>query len=401
MLSGKRVLLGVTGGIAAYKAVEILRRLQERGADVRVVMTANAKAFVGPLTFQAISGHPVASDMFDTAAEARISHIELATTADLVLIAPATAGFIGKLAAGLADDLLSTLCLAAQCPLVVAPSMNDRMYVSGAVQANLGLLRRRGVVVIEPESGRLACGTSGAGRLPAPEAVAAEVAAILARSGDMAGLRVVITAGPTREAIDPVRYLSNRSSGRMGVALARRAARRGASVTLVYGPGSAVPPQGIDLVRVESAAEMAAKALEAAAGADVFIAAAAVADYAPAEPATRKIKKSSAGLTLALRPTVDILATVGRMKKRPFLVGFAAETGEPSAEARRKLAAKKADLVVANDVSRSDSGFDVDDIQVLLVSARETIPLPLLPKEDAADRILDRVLFLRRAGAAG
>ncbi len=400
MLSGKRILLGVTGAIAAYKSVDIARRLQDRGAEVRVAMTENARRFVGQLTFQAISGHPVAVDLFDADAEAKVAHIDLAASADLVLIAPATANFIAKLAAGIADDLLSTLCLAVQSPLVVAPSMNDRMYTNPAVQANLTLLRRRGILVIEPDAGRLACGTSGAGRLPSPETIAGEVVAILARGGDMDGLRVVITAGPTREAIDPVRYLSNRSSGRMGVALARRAARRGASVTLVYGPGTAVPPQGIEMLRVESAGEMAERTLEAVSGADLFIAAAAVADYAPAERSPGKVKKTGAGLILALRPTVDILASVGRMRNRPLVVGFAAETGDPLAEARRKLSAKKADLIVANDVSRSDSGFEVDDIQAVLVSADGEVPLPLLPKEAAADRILDRALAIRRAVAS-
>jgi phosphopantothenoylcysteine decarboxylase/phosphopantothenate--cysteine ligase len=398
MLHGKRIILGVTGGIAAYKAVEILRELVRRGADVHVVLTANAARFVGPLTFSSLSGHRVGTSMWDDQREQEIEHIALARTAHLVLVAPATANFIAKLAHGLADDLLSSLCLAARCPLVAAPSMNDGMYANAAVQSNLKLLARRGIRIVEPESGPLACATSGTGRLPPAAIVIGEVERALGIVEDLAGLKVTITAGPTREALDPVRFIGNRSSGRMGVALARQAVLRGARVTLVLGPGTVEPPPGADCVRVESAAEMAKAALAAASGCDIFIAAAAVADYAPASRAAAKLKKSGRPLTVTLKPTTDILAAVGRMKKRPFLVGFAAETGDPLPEARRKMKAKGVDLMVANDVSRTDSGFDVGDIQAWLLHGRDAVELPLLTKEEAADRILDRVAALRAGG---
>ncbi len=394
MLAGKKILLGVTGGIAAYKAVEVLRRLKDRGATVDVVMTANAARFVGPLTFRTLSGRRVSLDMWDEDAEAGVEHVTLAREADLVLVAPATANFLGKLAAGLADDLLSALCLAARCPIVVAPSMNDGMYASAAVQSNLKVLARRGIRVIEPETGWLACEEIGRGRLPGVETILGEVDRALAVVEDLAGKKVVVTAGPTREAIDPVRFLSNRSSGRMGAALAARAAARGANVTLVMGPGTAEPPWGVRCVRVESAREMAEAAIAAAAGADIFIAAAAVADYTPARPSSSKLKKKKAPLTLSLAPTIDILAALGAKRRRPFLVGFAAETGDPLPEARRKRRRKGADLMVANDVARDDSGFGTASIQVHLVDARGETTLPLLPKEEAADRILDRALSL-------
>ncbi len=398
MLHGKRIILGVAGGIAAYKAVEVLRALVKRGADVHVVMTDNAARFVQPLTFQALSGHRVSRTMWDEEREAGVEHIALARSAHLILVAPATANVIAKLAHGLADDLLSTLCLAARCPLAVAPSMNDWMYTNAAVQANLKLLARRGIRVIEPESGPLACEATGTGRLPKAEVILGEVEQALGIVEDLAGVRVVITAGPTREAIDPVRFIGNRSSGKMGTALARQAALRGAVVTLVLGPGSVEAPAGVTCRRVESAAEMAEVTLRAAARADVFIAAAAVADYAPARRSPGKIKKNGRSLTLTLEPTVDILAAVGKLKKRPLLVGFAAETGDPLPEARRKMKAKRVDLMVANDVSRADSGFDVDRIRVWLLAGRSEEELPLLPKEEAADRILNRVVALRSAG---
>jgi phosphopantothenoylcysteine decarboxylase/phosphopantothenate--cysteine ligase len=395
MLRGRRLILGVSGGIAAYKAAEILRLLAQQGADVRVVMTAHAREFVGPLTFQALSGHPVRVDLFDPSRELDMEHITLARESDLILIAPATANVLAKLAAGLGDDLLSTLCLAARCPLVVAPSMNDWMYTHPAVQANLRTLRERGVVIIEPAEGPLACGTSGQGRLPPPPVIVEEVEAVLGRPGDMAGLTVLITAGPTREALDPVRYLSNRSSGRMGTALAAEAVRRGAAVTLVMGPGSAAPPAGARVVRVESAAQMAAAVEEEAGGADIFVAAAAVADYTPRSPSTGKLKKDGSPRSLELVPTPDILAAVGRRRPRPFVVGFCAETGDPLPEARRKRSVKGADLMVANDVSRADSGFEVGGIQVWLLDGSGEEELPLQPKEMAARAILDRVLLLR------
>lgn len=395
MLYGKKILLGVTGGIAAYKAVEILRALSGRGADVHVVMSANAEHFINPLTFQVLSGHRVSRDMFDPERELEIEHIALSRESDLILIAPATANFLGKMAAGLADDLLSTICLAARCPIVAAPSMNDRMYTNSAVQSNIKLLRRRGIKVIEPETGYLACEAIGQGRLPAVEIILEETEKALGIIEDLKGSRVVVTAGPTKEAIDPVRYISNHSSGRMGISLARRAAIRGAEVILVLGPSGLEPPSGVKCLHVVCADEMAKAALDASSNADIFIAAAAVADYTPVREHKSKIKKKDENLVLKLKPTVDILDSLARKRKRPFLVGFAAETGDPRAEGRRKMKAKKADLVVANDVSRTDSGFAVDNIQVYLLSDGAELELPLMPKEEAADKILDQVVFLK------
>lgn len=394
MLYGKKIILGVTGGIAAYKAVEILRRLTSSGADVYVVMTDNAVNFINPLTFQVLSGHRVSRDMFDPDRELEIEHISLSREADLILVAPATANFLGKMAGGLADDLLSTICLAARCPIVTAPSMNDRMFTNAAVQSNIKTLIRRGIRVIDPESGPLACEAVGQGRLPAVETILEEVDRALGIVEDLRGRKVVITAGPTRESIDPVRFISNRSSGRMGVALAGRAVLRGAEVVLVLGPGIVDAPPGVTCIRVESAGEMARAALAAAASADIFIASAAVADFTPASPRRTKIKKKDGGPHLELKQTVDILATLGRKRKKPFLVGFAAETGNPVAEGRKKLKQKKADLIVANDVSRSDSGFDSDYIQAYLIHSGAEEELQLLSKYDAAEHILDRVVYL-------
>jgi phosphopantothenoylcysteine decarboxylase/phosphopantothenate--cysteine ligase len=394
MLWGKKIILGVTGGIAAYKAVEILRRLTDRGAEVYVVMTKNAEEFVNPLTFQVLSGHRVAQDMWDRGREMEMEHIALAKQADLILITPATANILAKIAHGLADDLLSTICLVSRAPMAVSPSMNDQMFTNAAVQANLNTLRQRGIRIIEPETGYLACEVIGVGRLPSLDTILQEVEEALGITEDLSGRKITITAGPTWEAIDPVRFISNRSSGKMGLALAQRALIRGADVSLILGPTTLDPPPGADCVRVETAREMADAALKAAEGADIFIAAAAVADYTPARPRSAKMKKKKESLKLDLKPTTDILASLGKRPGRPFLIGFAAETGDPVPKGKRKLKSKKADLMVANDVSRPDSAFGADQNEVHLIHAGKVQSLPLLPKEEVADKILDTALLL-------
>jgi phosphopantothenoylcysteine decarboxylase/phosphopantothenate--cysteine ligase len=358
-LAGKCVLLGVTGGIAAYKSVELVRRLVEAGAQVRVVMTEAAVRFVGPATFQAVSGHPVRQSLWDEAAEAAMSHIELARWADTVVVAPASADFTARLAAGLADDLLATLCLATGSPVVLAPAMNRLMWSNAATRANVALLRQRGIRILGPAEGAQACGETGPGRMLEP----AEIVAALqtaASPGALAGRRVLVTAGPTREPIDPVRYVTNRSSGRMGYAVASAAVRAGAEVLLVSGPAEIPAPDGMEVVRVETAQEMLEAVHARVAGTDVFIAAAAVADYRPAVVADHKIKKKSDTLALELERAPDVLASVSALPEPPFLVGFAAETQELEAHARIKLESKNLDLIAANAVG-PDRGFDRDD----------------------------------------
>ncbi|TAL00930.1 MAG: bifunctional phosphopantothenoylcysteine decarboxylase/phosphopantothenate--cysteine ligase CoaBC, partial [Porticoccaceae bacterium] len=324
-LANKRVILGVTGGIAAYKSAELLRRLQTAGAEVRVVMTAAATEFVTPLTFQALSGHPVHLDLLDPAAEAAMGHIALARWADVILVAPASADFIARLAQGEGSDLLTTLCLASIGPVAVAPAMNQAMWAKPATSANVGTLRERGIHVFGPAAGYQACGDTGAGRMEEPAVLALEVAELFA-TGALEGRKVVITAGPTREAIDPVRYLSNHSSGKMGYALAEAAREAGADTVLISGPVALPAPARVRCVKVTSAAEMLAASLAEVGDADLFIAAAAVADYRPRTVAGQKIKKSGDILTLELEPNPDIVATVAALPKRPFVVGFAAET---------------------------------------------------------------------------
>lgn len=356
-LAGKNLLLGVTGGIAAYKSADLVRRLKDAGARVRVVMTEGAKAFVTPLTFQAVSGEPVHEHLLDPAAEAGMGHIELAKWADLILVAPASADFLARLAHGLANDLLSTLCLATPAPIAVAPAMNQQMWAAQATQDNLALLRRRGVRVYGPGVGSQACGDIGSGRMLEPlELVALAEAEFAARP--LAGKRVLITAGPTREALDPVRYLSNHSSGRMGFALAEAARTAGAEVTLVAGPVALTTPAGVTRQDVGSALEMQAAVMAAAPGHDIFIACAAVADYRPAVVAEQKIKKNADSLSVALTKNPDILAQVSALTTgRPFCVGFAAETENVAEHARAKLARKRLDLICANDVTVPGLGF--------------------------------------------
>jgi phosphopantothenoylcysteine decarboxylase/phosphopantothenate--cysteine ligase len=367
-LPGYKILLGVSGGIAAYKACDLVRRLREAGAEVRVVMTAGARQFVAPLTFQALSGHPVRAELWDPAAEAAMGHIELARWADQVLVAPASANTLARLAHGLADDLLSTLCLATSAPLAVAPAMNQQMWAHPATQANLATLAARGVRVLGPASGSQACGEVGEGRLlEPPEIVAALVAA--RAPGPLAGRRVVVSAGPTYEDLDPVRFIGNRSSGRMGFAVAQAAAAAGAAVTLVAGPVHLPTPPGVQRIDVRSAQQMFDAVLPAVDGADAYIGAAAVADFRPADPAAAKIKKSaeSPAPQLALVQTQDILAAVAALPRRPFVVGFAAETGEVEAYARAKLERKRLDLVCANRVGVPGAGFDADHNALLLL----------------------------------
>jgi phosphopantothenoylcysteine decarboxylase/phosphopantothenate--cysteine ligase len=358
-LAGRRVLVGVSGGIAAYKGAELVRRLRQAGAEVRVVMTAGAQAFITPLTMQALSGNPVHTDLLDSRAEAAMGHIELARWADVILVAPASANLIARLAHGLADDLLTTLCLATESPLLLAPAMNRAMWAHPATQANCDLLRQRGVKLLGPASGEQACGEVGEGRMvEADELVEGLVNHW--QQGPLAGLHLLITAGPTREAIDPVRYISNRSSGKMGYAVAEAALLAGATVTLVSGPTALQRPRGVKLVAVESAAEMAEAVKQRLSGCDIFIATAAVADYRPSAVAQQKIKKESSELALALERTEDILASVAGGSAAPFTVGFAAETHDLEHYARDKLARKGLDMIAANRVGQG-IGFESDD----------------------------------------
>lgn len=355
-LQGQRVLLGVTGGIAAYKSPDLVRRLREAGAEVRVVMTAGAMEFVRPLTFQAVSGEPVHHDLLDPAAEAAMGHIELARWADRVLVAPASANFMARLAHGLADDLLTTLCLATEAPITLAPAMNRVMWANAATRANRGLLEARGVVMIGPGSGDQACGEVGEGRmLDVPDIVAALDGPL---PGPLRGRRVLITVGPTREAVDPVRFISNRSSGRMGFAVAAAARRLGAEVTAVTGPCDLATPPGVERVDVETAEQMYEAVMARAAGCDIFIGAAAVADYRPAEPPRAKIKKDEDTLTLSLVKNPDILQSVAALPSAPFTVGFAAETDDLHEHAEAKRRRKALDMIAANWVGRPEGGFE-------------------------------------------
>ena len=390
------IVLGVTGGIGAYKAVEIARGLQKAGHDVTAVMTHAATRFVGEVTFEAITRRRVVTDQWAPGVNADIEHIALATDADLLLVAPATANVIGKFAHGLADDFLSSLYLATTAPVLMAPAMNTHMFDHPAVRANLDALAARGVRFVDPGEGYLACGWVGKGRLAEPADVVNAVEAVLRPAQALAGVRVLVTAGPTYEDIDPVRYVGNRSSGRMGYAIAERAATRGASVRLVSGPTKLADPRGVETHRVRSAAEMHAAVLRFAGEADLVVMAAAVADYTPQAAAGQKITKQDGPLTLTLVRTRDILAELGglpsRAQGRPVLVGFAAETEDVLQRAEGKLRRKAVDLIVANDVTRADAGFDVDTNAVSFVTAEGVEHVPVLPKAQVADRLLDRLL---------
>ena len=390
-LEERTVVFGLSGGIACYKACEAVRLLVGRNARVQVVMTAGAQQFVTPLTLQTLSRNPVATDTFSLTQESEIGHIRLADTADVIVVAPATADMIGKMAAGIADDLLTTVLLATRAPVVVAPAMNVHMWEHPAVQENVARLAARGVRVVGPASGSLACGYEGAGRLVEPDVLVEEILHVLAPQ-DLSGQHVLITAGPTEEPIDPVRYVSNRSSGKMGYAIARVARRRGADVTLVSGPVALAPPPGVRTVPVATARDMQKAAEDAFATATVVVATAAVADYRPRRALAQKLKKAAATLALDLERNPDILQGLAARKGRRVIVGFAAETQDVAAEARRKLREKRCDLIVANDVTAPDAGFGTDTNRVrLLDAAGLDEELPLLSKEDVADRILDWV----------
>lgn len=392
------VVLGVTGGIAAYKACELLRLLQKRGIDVFVVMTQNACRFVAPLTFETLSGHPVAVDTFDRPQTWEVEHIALAKRADLFLIAPATANIIGKMACGIADDMLSTTVMATRAPVLVAPAMNTGMWENAAVQQNVKTLRARGVEIVAPVSGHLACGDNGAGKLEDVAVIAERACELLFAKKDMEGLRVMVTAGPSREALDPVRYISNRSSGKMGYAIAQAAQKRGAEVTLLSGPVAIEAPQGVKLVPFTTTQELLDRASELAQEQDLLIQAAAPADYRAKEIAPQKIKKQGGEpMTFTLVENPDVAATLGKAKRSgQVFVGFAAETNDVLAHARDKLARKNLDMIVANDVTRPGAGFDVDTNIVTLITKDGQEALPMMSKAEVAQRILDRALALRR-----
>lgn len=388
-LDGKKVLLGVTGGIAAYKSPELVRRLRERGAEVQVVMTAGAARFVTPMTFQAVSGRPVRDALWDDAAEAAMGHIELARWADLILVAPASADFIARLTAGMADDLLATLCLASEAPVALAPAMNRVMWSAAATRDNMDRLGSRGVAVFGPGSGDQACGETGEGRMLEPGELADQAVAMLApAAGVLTGKTVVVTAGPTREPIDPVRYITNRSSGKMGFAVAAAARAAGAEVVLISGPVHQPTPAGVRRVDVETAEEMLRETTAAVADADVFIAAAAVADYRPKEAAGHKIKKHGESMDLSLTRAPDVLATVAASDPRPFVVGFAAETRDLEANARKKLEGKKLDLIAANLVGQG-VGFDCDDNALTVLWADGGQQFPPASKTRLAKQLVE------------
>ena len=390
MLQEKRIVLGVTGGIAAYKACDLVSRLKKRGAQVRVVLTENACKFVQPLTFATLSGMPALTDTF--APRNEMEHISLAKWADAFVIAPATANCIAKLANGLGDDLLSTTALAMTAPMMVAPAMNANMYRHPATQANLKTLAERGVHFVGPESGRLACGDDDIGRMSDPEKIMEAIDAMLTPRNDFAGKRVLVTAGPTIERIDPVRFITNRSTGKMGYAIAEAAAARGAEVVLVSGPVNLDAPKGVERVNIESSAQLCGAVLARGEWADVVIQAAAPADFRPAKMAQQKIKKTGEALDLHLESTTDIAAELGKRKHEgQILVAFAAETNDVIENAQRKLVKKNADLVVANDVSRSDAGFGSDTNIVTLISRTDARSLPMMSKREVADGILDRI----------
>ena len=391
-----RVALVVTGCIAAYKAVEVLRGLQKHGCDVRVVMTEHATQFVGPITFEALSSHEVVTDLF--AASSPIPHIDLTDWAELVLVVPATANFLAKMASGIADDAASTTVLAAGCPVLVAPAMNVRMWNNAQTKANVDILGSCGIDMVMPASGRLACGSTGEGKLAPVDQIVDAAVELVRPEPDLSGRTLLVTAGPTYEAIDPVRYLANASSGKMGYAIAASAARHGARVILVSGPTALPRPEGVEVVDVTSAAQMLEASRTAFASADCAILAAAVADYTPAHPADHKLKKDSEPIgSLELVKTADILKTLSSGKGGRVVIGFAAETGDVLAKARRKLEGKGCDLIVANDVSRPDSTFGSDTDAVTFVSAEAAEELPLLPKRMVAEKIIARAAELLEA----
>jgi phosphopantothenoylcysteine decarboxylase/phosphopantothenate--cysteine ligase len=388
-LTNKRILLGVTGGIAAYKSADAVRRLRDAGAEVRVIMTSSATEFITPLTLQAVSGHPVYRQLLDTDAEAGMGHIELARWADAVLVAPASANFLARLAQGRADDLLSAVCLATEAPVAVAPAMNRQMWSNAATQANVAAIGKNGVKIFGPAEGSQACGEVGPGRMLEPADLVARLSELFA-TAELDGLAVIVTAGPTWEAIDPVRGLTNRSSGKMGYAVAQAAAEAGARVVLVSGPTTLADPERVQTIRVTSAQEMHDAVLARAGTADIFIGVAAVADYRPAHVAETKIKKDEEKLVLDLVRNPDILASVAALKPAPFTVGFAAETEDVERHARRKLEGKHLDLIAANRVG-ADLGFESEENSLLLIGRDDVTPLPAQPKAQLARALIRHI----------
>ncbi len=398
MLSGKRIILGVTGGIAAYKAVELLRELVNRGAEVYVTMTENATRFVGPITFQTLSQHPVLTDIFQSDDDWRIGHISITERADVFVIAPATANIIGKIASGIADDMLSTMIMACKAPKVIAPAMNENMWESSFVKKNIRALKDAGYRILEPEMGELACGIYGKGRLAATDDIIEEIISVLTKK-DLLGEKILVTAGPTREAIDPVRFISNPSTGKMGFALARVAKRRGADVILISGPVTLKPPRGVETHFVTSAIEMRDIVLKHYYTCSVVIKAAAVSDFRPDEVSREKIKKDKDGIRIRLRLNPDILEELGSIKEGRILVGFAAETENLLENAMEKIRKKNLDFIVVNDVSSPTAGFGADTNKVYIIDSSGKIDdLPLMSKEEVASKILDKIIELKKHG---
>lgn len=398
MLSGKRIILGVSGGIAAYKAVELLRELVNRGAEVYVTMTKNATRFVGPITFQTLSQHPVLTDIFQSDDDWRIGHISITERADVFVIAPATANIIGKIASGIADDMLSTMVMACRAPKVIAPAMNENMWENSFVKRNIRALKDAGYKIVEPEVGELACGIYGKGRLAATDDIIEEIISVLTEK-DLLGEKILVTAGPTREAIDPVRFISNPSTGKMGFALARVAKRRGADVILISGPVTLKPPRGVETHFVTSAIEMRDIVLKHYYTCSVVIKAAAVSDFRPDEVSREKIKKDKDGIRIRLRLNPDILGELGSIKEGRILVGFAAETENLLENAMEKIRKKNLDFIVVNDVSSPTAGFGADTNKVYIIDSSGKIDdLPLMSKEEVASKILDKIVELKKHG---
>lgn len=396
MLKGKTVLLGVTGGIACYKSAGLASALVKQGANVQVLMTRNATEFIGPHTFESLTGNRVSVDTFDRNYQFQVEHIALADQADLVLVAPATANVLAKLAHGLADDMLTTTVLACDCPKIAAPAMNTRMYENPVTQDNLALLRRYGWEIVEPASGRLACGAVGKGKMPEPEELLETVLHALSHAKDMEGLKVLVTAGPTQEALDPVRYLTNHSSGKMGYAIAKAAARRGAQVTLITGPTALERPRFVETVEIVSAEDMFREVTARAPEQDIIIKAAAVADYTPVQVAQDKVKKSDNDLCIPLKRTQDILQTLGDHRREgQFLCGFSMETRDMVENSRKKLEKKHVDMIAANNLKEAGAGFAVDTNLLTLITRDGEKSLSLMSKDEAADVLLTEILRLR------
>ena len=393
MLEGKTVVVGVCGGIAAYKVVEVVSRLQKLHADVNVIMTESAAKFVTPLTFRSISHNPVISDMFDDPVKWDIQHISLATKADIIVVAPATANIIGKVANGIADDMLSTTIMATKATVVFVPAMNTNMYENPIVQENIKKLSERGYIFLEPETGLMACGTTGTGRLPEPSAIVESVGELVCGKRDLKDLKVLITAGPTQEPIDPVRYISNCSSGKMGYAIATQASKRGAQVRIITGPVYIKTPFGVEIVRVKTADEMFSEVMKSYEAFDILIMVAAVADYKCAQIAEKKIKKKGENLTIELTKNPDIAKELGKVKGNRILVGFSAETNDLVNNACEKLAAKNLDLIIANDVTQEGAGFGTDTNIIKIIKRNgDIVDFPIMSKAEAGDKILDEVL---------